>query len=391
VNIFVEQQVAAIKHSVSYSVNYIFGIIQIMNLVYQILELFKSTTYNNPRIQRINLILNSRFLNSFLPMKNFIANHPLLFMFISFFVSLFVFSSILIIIERPISNLQEVRLLDEWSEVFWFVVVSMTTVGYGDRVVQNVISRFIVMLLVIWGNFWSSIFLSAVYPYIELSLREQKAFSHIKRLSFKETIEKASSNLITKIIQLNRLSGQTKEANQEEIQRLNQDCFENFKTVRESKKQLKLLVRETAYFYDDVLFYLEKVMEQTENQVKKGNSILKGLTKTFALYQEKQKKHNLVSDAKVDIFSKLTLILNKKNRVAQKAPTEGLLEIKPSLENIVNLHQSETKSLVQYSENDKNLSYTIVSEEKELIEKASGPITKSFKTIIRETLTQKDE
>jgi len=49
----------------------------------------------------------------------------------------------------------------------WYVVVTMATIGYGDFVCKSLYARVIVMIMIIWGNFWNSIFLSSIYPYIK--------------------------------------------------------------------------------------------------------------------------------------------------------------------------------------------------------------------------------
>ena len=110
-------------------------------------------------------MFNNESLSALLPIKNYIANNPIKFMFRSLFISILFFSVIILMIERPVSIKSDGN-LDDWSEVVWYVMVTMTTIGYGDRVAKTLPSRFCVMILVIWGNFWSSIFLSSIFPYI---------------------------------------------------------------------------------------------------------------------------------------------------------------------------------------------------------------------------------
>ena len=282
---------AEIKVRTTYTINNVNGIVCILNLLFQLIELFKSSKYNSPRIQRINLMLNNRSLSPFLPVKNYIANHPLQFMLISFFCSIFFFSSVLIIIERPISALSN-KDLDEWSEMFWYVIVSMTTIGYGDRVAKNVLSRFIIMILVIWGNFWSSIFLSSVYPYIQLNLREEKALNHIKRLRLKEEIARLSSDLIKKLVQLNHMANKKTSTTSEKVAKMNSQSFDILKEIRKLNKELNMLIEETNYFYDDVLSKIEMVVNHTDDQNKRGRNISKHLARTIITIQDKLRSND---------------------------------------------------------------------------------------------------
>lgn len=313
VNLSFTQTNAEIKETTTYTINNVNGIICIFNLLFQLIELFKSSKYNSPRIQRINLMLNNRSLSPFLPIKNYIANHPLQFMLISFFCSIFFFSSVLIIIERPISVLSN-RDLDEWSEMFWYVIVSMTTIGYGDRVAKNVLSRFIIMILVIWGNFWSSIFLSSVYPYIQLTLREEKALNQIKRLRLKEEISRLSSDLIKKLVQLNYMANKKIPTTSEKIAKMNSQSFDILKEIRKLKKELKMLIEETNYFYDDVLSKIEMVVNQTDDQNKRGKNISKHLARTIITIQDKlrandEKEMNLTDSRRLMELKNINMLL----------------------------------------------------------------------------------
>ena len=50
--------------------------------------------------------------------------------------------------------------------MIWYVVITMTTIGYGDKTAKTIPSRIIVLLLIIWGNFWTSILLGSIIPFI---------------------------------------------------------------------------------------------------------------------------------------------------------------------------------------------------------------------------------
>jgi hypothetical protein len=323
------------KSVVNYSHHDLIGILKIITLLHQSNELFKSTKYNSPRIQRINLVLNNRPLNSSLPIKNYISNHPLKFMFISFFASIFFFSSILIIVERPISLFEDDKLLDEWTEMFWFVIVSMTTIGYGDRTVKNIVSRFIIMVLVIWGNFWSSIFLSAVFPYIDLSLREKKAFNQIKRLELKDEIRRLSSDVVKNIIKLNKISLDNEKNSHSSIKAINDESFELIKKLRQLKIDLNILVYDTSFFVDDVLIKIQKVVKQSELQMSKGNTIVKDLaSKIDQIYTKARatdkKGNSKTSDSTIGALLHIKSILQKEEEKKESKIERNINEYRKS-------------------------------------------------------------
>ena len=93
--------------------------------------------------------------------------------------------------------------MDEWTDVIWYVVVTMTTIGYGDRVAKTTVTRAIVILLLIWGNLWSSIFISVLFPYVHLSLFEEKALNQYQRTVLRKKIYKLSQIVISNLIKIN--------------------------------------------------------------------------------------------------------------------------------------------------------------------------------------------
>lgn len=275
------------KLEVTYSYNDLFVSFVIVRLLFQIFEIFQTSRYNSTRIQRINLLFNNEALSVFLPLKNYIANHPIKFMFLSFVFSIAYFSSLIIIAERPLSHVTNQN-LDEWAEAIWYVVVTMATIGYGDIVAKTLVARFVVILLVIWGNFWSSIFLSSIFPYIQQSLREEKAFNHFNRLSIRKKLDKKSAELVSLMIHLNYLIGK-KSVNSKKVENLNKKAARLLKSIRKTKKDMNNALQDTNYFVDDVLTRVENIVNMSENQLIKGEKIYQNVNQTLNLFTKKIK------------------------------------------------------------------------------------------------------
>lgn len=59
-----------------------------------------------------------------------------------------------------------------YLNTFWFVGVTMTTVGYGDYTPQTVAGRFFSFIICIWGLFFISMGFASLINLLKLSLSE---------------------------------------------------------------------------------------------------------------------------------------------------------------------------------------------------------------------------
>ena len=126
----------------------------------------------------------------------FLFNHFIAFVVFSLFLSIFIFSALLTITEKTLSQKVDGS-LDSWKEIIWYVAITMTTIGYGDKTAKTLPSRVFVMFLVIWGNFWTSILMSSVIPYIQFNMEEAKAFNLFERLIITKKLKTINQDIIT--------------------------------------------------------------------------------------------------------------------------------------------------------------------------------------------------
>lgn len=249
----------------AYSFNDIIIILWQFKFIYYIFEVFKCSKYSCVRIHRVNLLLTSKSLNVISPIKNYISNHPFGFMFLSFIISMFFFTHVTLILERnPLKN--EESVLEGWPDGLWYIMVTMLTIGYGDIVVQTFFARIIIIFLVIWGNLWSSIFLSAIYPYLQLTTREEKAYNQINRMILKEKIENYASKVITKMLQLNMLK-KIDEKNYKKVQRYNKELFFLLEKLRVTKKNFNEILKENDRLLDNIIMNFQTVTATTEEML----------------------------------------------------------------------------------------------------------------------------
>ena len=127
----------------------------------------------------------------------------------------------------------------------------MTTIGYGDRVAKTSVTRAIVILLLIWGNFWSSIFISVLFPYVQLSLFEKKALNQYRRTKLRSQIKKFSKDVVGQMVMINYYDG--KEGTEKKNMGRQLKIFSLLRKIKVLKEEMSNVVGETHYFVDEIL------------------------------------------------------------------------------------------------------------------------------------------
>ena len=68
---------------------------------------------------------------------------------------------------------------DNFFQAIWVIVVTMTTVGFGDLVPYSYIGRIIIMITSFWGAFLISLLIVSVSKIFELTRNQKKAMHHM--------------------------------------------------------------------------------------------------------------------------------------------------------------------------------------------------------------------
>jgi len=82
------------------------------------------------------------------------------------------------------------------SNTIWNVLVTMTTVGYGDYYPKTNMGRVVGIIIAFWGVFIVSLFVVSLSNMFEFDQGEQKAFTLNERLQAKENLRVEAANVL---------------------------------------------------------------------------------------------------------------------------------------------------------------------------------------------------
>jgi potassium intermediate/small conductance calcium-activated channel subfamily N protein 2 len=105
-------------------------------------------------------------------------------------VTVFLFGFAVNLFERSYFNPGKVHNFNTIWNAFWCVIVTMTTIGYGDIFPESHMGRFIIIVACIWGVFILSLFVVMLNNNIQLSKEESDAYEDmVKKIDIKENLQ----------------------------------------------------------------------------------------------------------------------------------------------------------------------------------------------------------
>ena len=134
------------------------------------------------------------FQNSLLYCLKCFAQYKPIQLYISgFLIILFTMAYAVRIFERPANDI-----LDSYSDSLWLIIITMTTVGYGDITVKTLGGRIISMFSCLCGVFLTSMIIVTITNFLNLEIHEKKMLDILEKT---ENLEE-KKNLAKDIIQM---------------------------------------------------------------------------------------------------------------------------------------------------------------------------------------------
>lgn len=85
---------------------------------------------------------------------------------------------------------------DSYINCFWWVVVTMTTIGYGDYYPRTLSGRLVAFVLCVWGTIMVSLMVVSLESYVRYDRKQKQADFMSKKLNMKQEVRDAAASLI---------------------------------------------------------------------------------------------------------------------------------------------------------------------------------------------------
>lgn len=159
-------------------------------------------------------------------------NNSWIIVIFSTFISLIVFSVQLRLFERVVQpNFFHI------TTSMWNILITMTTVGYGDVYAMSHTGRFIAVVAAFWGVFLLSLFILALLNMFTLNSSEEKAYSLLQRLLVKDVMRKEAVNMMSAAFKIKKIRERAVKPNINEInalQRFYKKSSDEFNKLRKN-------------------------------------------------------------------------------------------------------------------------------------------------------------
>ena len=79
---------------------------------------------------------------------------------------------------------------------FWNVIITLTTVGYGDIYPKTFMGRVVGVMVCFWGQFIVSLFVVTLNNLVTFNPNEEKSYNLLLRLYYKQELKRAATKVL---------------------------------------------------------------------------------------------------------------------------------------------------------------------------------------------------
>jgi potassium intermediate/small conductance calcium-activated channel subfamily N protein 2 len=184
----------------THSLNSIFSVFCLLRMWYFVKFYLVYSSYYSPRSQRV-CSMNGFNTSLHFSMKANMTKTPYHAYILLFLIILLYCSFCLRIFERVLDEPSGSNFSSYWNTL-WCLIITMTTVGYGDFTPSSTLGRFIGIIACICGVFLISMLIVTITNVLEFQGTEQSVFLILQRLKLAKEKDQLAASLISKYIKL---------------------------------------------------------------------------------------------------------------------------------------------------------------------------------------------
>ena len=177
---------------VTYDVNDILILVQTLRLFNLIIVFVICSEFYGPRADRICKMMGKQ-LNLFFSFKALLITHTAFMLGYCSLIICTMLSYMLKILSQPIAITDKFNNFHNFGNCFWYVLVTMTTVGYGDIYPETTMGRIVGCAIATSGNIVVALIITFFQEQTYLESEEKSALEFMQRVNEKEEIMQASA------------------------------------------------------------------------------------------------------------------------------------------------------------------------------------------------------
>lgn len=238
--------------------------------------------------------------NALFAVKVLIANDPGKLYCSVVLVFVYIYSFSIRVFERELSDYSGSDFNSIWNSI-WFVLVTMTTVGYGDLVSVTSEGRFLTMVACINGSFFMSFTLLTLSNTITFSNEENNLYEILERIKGNKIIKEKAFKVIEALLIKNKTGKLSKNANSNNTNKTNNTSnYYNNAKINDHSKEKSLFYRNT---YSSPL---KSKLKTSINSQFSSEEILDYLKDSIYNYSEAERKYGRTNSNDSSLFYFLT-------------------------------------------------------------------------------------
>lgn len=200
-----------IDYTLTYSLDLILANLMIVR-IYLALRLFAHYTKWRSELAMKYCELEGCEANTVFAMKASLKESPYVSLLFAFLLSSVLLGIPVMNFEEPLNEYLAVlnggssaQTYTLWNSV-WLIVITMTTVGFGDFYARSHIGRFCSVLSIFWGIFLTSMMVVTLTNSMMLDAKESRAFNILYRLKARKNLEDKATFMVTQMIRARALA-----------------------------------------------------------------------------------------------------------------------------------------------------------------------------------------